>query len=55
MIKALIGYVIFLIGFILTVKVGVFIVALIFLCKEIYEQIKIEKNIKDMIKRNKIW
>ena len=54
MIKALIGYVIFLIGFILTVKIGVFIVALIFSLKEIFEQYKIEKDIKDMVKRNKI-
>lgn len=54
MAKALIGYAIFLISFILTVKVCVFIVALIFSCKEIYEQIKIEKDIKETIKRNKI-
>ena len=54
MVKALIGYAIFLISLILTVKICVFIVALIFSFKEIFEQYKIEKDIKDMIKRNKI-
>lgn len=54
MVKALMGYVIFLISFILTIKLSVFTVALIFSWKEICEQHKIEKDIKDMIKRNKI-
>lgn len=54
MAKALIGYVIFLISFIITVKLSLFIVVLIFSLKEICEQHKIEKEFKDIIKRNKI-